>query len=251
MSGTTSMAARAETLLIRLNQLQVQKDDQAARNVIETLRSRASISRKNLHEIVAVKPELRKLEVNVPSLPAAKKKETATARTALRTTATSIVGVALSDLASRVKGDSVDKALRVAEGLSKTLLSDLNKSVDGERQRILPSDIADPIVAYPGASHVLVVRLQHMQERLREPVVEVATSDLPRRVSELRDLVDSWLKDRPLLEQSLEQHDDELQAFLRRASSEEGVRWTMVTSKVRSWLDEGENASGIRMHLSS
>ena len=61
------------------------------------------------------------------------------------------------------------------------VLAGLNRSVERWRQEILPAGIGDRIVAYPGTSDHLAVRLGNIQRRLQQRVENLAAGQLTQR----------------------------------------------------------------------
>ena len=170
MPATESLAMRAEALLNRLAQVQAQRADDEAHAEVVKARARASRSREVLDDVQRVIPVLEKDGVAPPAVSEAMRAEAVKARTALRSTATSIVGAQVGEIASRVRSQSVNSALEVAEKLARFLVADLNRSVEKKRLEILPDEINQRIVTYPGASDLLAVRLTNIQTRLLRKV---------------------------------------------------------------------------------
>jgi hypothetical protein len=251
MSATVSFVSRAEALLNRLAQVQAQREDQAARTVVETAQTRASRSRRALDDVLRGSPRLVNRGVTLPVVSAGTRAEVAKARTALRTTATSIVGAQVGEIASRIGTQSADHALEVGERVAKSLVADLNRSVDKKRVELLPGGIDQRIVSYPGNSDVLVVKLQAIQRRLQSKVESLSIGELEGRLDEIMRDAASWVQERPLLDKHLEGQHPEIREFLRRAASDEGSPWHLVTSEVLTWLSDPENAASLRIVLRS
>ena len=171
MAATETLAARAEAMLNRLAQAQAEAASQQARTEIEAARARASRIAADLCAARDAAPVLAECGVAVDlAVPGALLQEAARARTALRTAATSMVGAQPDEVASRVGSQSVDAALATAEQLARSMLAGLNRSVERRRQELLPAGIGERIVAYPGTSDALVVRLGNIQRRLQQKV---------------------------------------------------------------------------------
>ena len=198
MPASLSLAARAEALLNRLAQVEAQEADQQARLEIERARVRASNSREGLENALSVIPVLAESGVH-PVIPASPAIDLAGARRALRATATSVVGAPVGEIASRVRSNSVNTALENADRFTRNLVSALNRSVEKKRQEILPPEIDRPIIAYPGASDALAVRLRRLQTLLQRKVDGLSPSDLAKRLQELVSAAESWTTDRPRL----------------------------------------------------
>lgn len=251
MPAAASLAARAEALLNRLAQAQAQQEDQAARSKIESARSRASKSRQTLEDVQRVGPRFAEHGLGLPSVPEVTRTEVARARTALRSTATSIVGVQVSEMASRVHNQSVNRALEVADKLAKTLVTGLNKSVEKKRLDLLPDDLDQRIVTYPRGSHLLAVQLTRVQTQLKTKVEGLEIADLAKRLDDIVANVAWWAENRPRLETSIEGEHQEVKEFLRQAATEEGAAWDLVTAIVQEWLADPENAASIKIVLRS
>ncbi len=249
MPVTESLAARAATLLNRLAQVEAQAADQQVRTEIETARKRASTSRAALGDALRVIPVLETLGAVPPSVPERIRPDVAKARTALRSAASSVTGAPVSEIASRIHARSVNDALQTADDLARSLLADLNKSVDRKRLAILPSGIDQAIVVYPGASHALAVGLQLIQSRLRKRVSDLSADELEQRLQGLISDAAQWAEKRPQLESSLVGQHPEVQAFLRAAATEAGAPWSLITLVVQAWLADPENTADLKVVL--
>lgn len=251
MPATESLAARAETLLNRLAQVEAQEADQQARMDVERARARASRSRVALEDSLGLIPVLAEHGVTLSRGPGTGVPDLVKAKAALRSTATAIVGAPVSDVASRTRSPSVNSALETAEKLAKSLLADLNRSVDRMRQKILPEGIEQAIVVYPGASDALAVKLRRIQSRLQLKVDGLSASLLEQRFREMIADAASWAADRPRLDSSLEGQHPEVREFLRQAVTEKGAPWHLITPEVRTWLSDSENTVNLSVVLRS
>lgn len=252
MAPTESLASRAEAVLNRLGQAKADEATQQARTEMETARTRASGIVADLCTTRDSLPELAQCGVDVGlTTPGSLLQEVARARTALRATATSMVGAQPDEVASRARSQSVDSALVTAERLAKSVLAALNRSVERWRQANLPADIDDRIVAYPGTSDLLVVRLRHIQNRLQQKVENLGAGELTQRAQQIRSDSVAWAQDKPKLDTSLQGRHPDVQKFLRQAATEEGACWALITPPVEQWLEDPENTASLRVVLRS
>jgi hypothetical protein len=252
MAATESLAARAEAMLIRLTQAQAQAASQQARTEIETARARASRVAADLSAAKDAIPVLEECGVVVaPAVPAAILQEAPRARTALRSAATSMVGAQLDEIASRVGSPSVDTALSTAEKLARSVLLGLNRSVERRRQQLLPVGIDDRIVAYPGTSEALVIRLRNNQNRLQRKVENLTAEQLAQRAQEIMADAAAWTQERPKVETGLKGRHPDVEEFLRQAATEGGAAWQVITPVVANWLKDPENSVNLRVVLRS
>ncbi|MEV4288474.1 hypothetical protein AB0K40_23430 [Nonomuraea bangladeshensis] len=251
MPPPESLASRAETLLNRLAQVEAQEADQQARVEIEKARVRASRTREDLDSTLRVIPLLAEHGLSQPAVRTAAAAELAKARTALRTAATTIVGAPIGDVASRIRSQSVNNALDTAGKFARSLLADLNRSVDAKRMEIRPDGVEQPIVAYPGASDALAARLRWIQSLFARKVENLSPDDLVKRLQDIVNGAASWTSDRPKLDQSLERQHPEVSEFLRQAASEHGAPWRLITPAVHTWLSDPENTVNLRIVLRS
>ncbi|MGC4957778.1 hypothetical protein ACLQ2P_31655 [Actinomadura citrea] len=251
MSTLQSFAVRAEVLLNRLAQVEAQEADQQANAEIERTRQRVKRTREALGEALHVIPVLAESGITPPAIPNGTAANLAKARTALRSAATAIVGAPVGDIATRLRSQSVNTALETADKLARSLVADLNRSVDRKRLQLQPEGIEQPIVVYPGASDALAVRLNGIQSRLQQKVDGLNPSQLEQRLESLVRDAASWIADRPALERSLEGQHPEVQEFLRLAATEQGASWRLVTPTVQGWLQDPENTVNLRVVLRS
>lgn len=252
MAATESLAARAEAMLNRLAQAKAEAASQQARTEIETARARASRIAADLCAARDAGPDLAKPGVAVDlATPGSLLQEVQRARTALRTAATSMVGAQPDEVASRVRSQSVDTALAVADRLSRAVLVGLNRSVERWREQVLPAGIGERIVAYPGASDALVVRLGNIQRRLQQKVENLPADQLVQRAQQISRDAAAWAQERPRLDAGLEGRHPDVQEFLRQAATDEGASWHLMTEAVAEWLDDPENTTSLRVVLRS
>lgn len=248
-SLSPSLTARAEVLLNRLAQVEAQEADRQARLEIERARLRANSSRKALENALVVIPVLTESGVTPPVISDSIASDLATARRALRTTATNVVGAPVGEIASRIRSQSVNSALETTDKFTRYLVSALNRSVEKKRQQVLPPAIDQPIIAYPGASEALAVKLRRLQTLLQRKVDGLSPEDLAQRLQEIVTATASWTADRPLLEHGLDRQHPEVQEFLRQAATEEGAPWPLITPVVQAWLADLENTANLRVVL--
>jgi hypothetical protein len=246
MPESPSLAARAEALLNRLAQVEAQETDRQARLEIERARLRAGRSREALKDALGVIPVLAQSGV-APVIPPAI--DLAGARRALRATATSLVGAPVSEIASRIRSNSVNNALETAEKFSRSLESALNRSVEKRRQEILPPKVDQPVIAYPGASEVVAARLRRLQTLLQRKVEGLPPRELAQRLRDIVSAAASWTTDQPRLEEGLDGQHPEVKEFLRQAATEGGAPWSLITSVVQAWLADPENTANLRVVL--
>lgn len=252
MAATESLSARAEAMLNRLAQAQAEAASQQARTEIETARARASRVTDDLSAAKAAIPVLDECGFAVgPTVPVTTLQEAARARTALRTAATSMVGAQADEVASRVGTQSVDSALVTAEKLARSVLTGLNRSVERRRQELLPVWIDERIVAYPGTSDALAVRLRRIQSRLQRNVENLTAGQLTQRAQEIMGDVAAWVEEWPRLEAGLRGRHPDVEEFLRQAGTEQGAPWHLVTPAVATWLEDPENTANLWVVLRS
>jgi len=252
MGAPESLAARAEAMLNRLAQAQADAASQQARTEIETARARASRVAADLCAAKDAVPVLDECGVAVsPAVPGTMLQEAARARTALRTAATSMVGAQPDEVASRVGSHSVDTALATADKVARLVLVGLNRSVERRRQELLPAGIGERIVAYPGTSDALVVRLGIIQNRLQRKVENLTAEQLTQRAQEINHDAAAWAAERPRLDTGLEGRHPEVREFLRQAGTEQGASWRLITPTVAAWLEDPENTASLRVVLRS
>jgi len=232
----------------RLAQVEAQETDLQARLEIEKARIRASSSREALEDALGVIPVLMESDVN-PVIPTSPAIDLPGARRALRTTATSVVGVPVGEIASRVRSQSVNSALEAADKFTRNLVSALNRSVEKKRQEVLPPGINQPIIAYTVASEALALKLRKLQTVLQRKVENLPPGDLAQRLNEIISATASWTADRPRLDEGLDRQHPEVQEFLRQAATEEGAPWSLLTPVVQAWLAEPQNSANLRIVL--
>jgi hypothetical protein len=249
MPATESLAARAETMLNRLAQLQAQEADLHARTEVEKTRVRASRSREVLSEELRVIPILAEHGVASPVVPDSILPELTKARRSLRSTANAIVGSQVSEIASRIRSPAANAALDSAEKLVRLLLVGLNRGVEQKRQDIQPDGIDQPIVIYPGASDALAVRLKRIQFRLQQKVDGLSPDELEQRFTDIISDVESWAEDRPKLDATLERQNPQVKEFLRQAATDDGAPWSLITPVVQTWLSDPENTVNLKVVL--
>jgi hypothetical protein len=252
MAATESLAARAEAMLNRLAEAQAEAASWQARTQMEVARARASGITDGLRAARDAVPVLEECGVGVGRvMPGTMLQDVVRARTALRAAATSMVGGQPDEIASRIGSQSVDTALGVADKLNKMVLSGLNRSVERWRQEILPAGIGDRIVAYPGTSDHLAVRLENIQRRLQQRVENLAPGQLTQRAHEIMRDAAAWVQERPRLDTSLEDRNPDVREFLLQAATEEGASWDLITPAVADWLEDPENTVKLRVVLRS
>jgi hypothetical protein len=162
-----------------------------------------------------------------------------------------MVGADADEVASRVGTQSVNTALATAEKLARLVLAALNRSVERRRQELLPVGIGERIVAYPGTSDALLVRLSNVQYRMQRTVQNLTAEQLTQRAQEINDDAATWATERPVLDTGLEGRHPEVREFLRQAATEQGASWRLITSAVAAWLDDPENTASLRVVLRS
>lgn len=252
MAATETLAARAEAMQIRLAEAQADAASRQALTEIEAARARASRAAADLYAAKNAIPVLYEFGVAAePAVQGALLQETARARTVLRTAATSMVGAQLDEVASRAAAHSVDTALTTAERLARSVLAGLNRSVERWRQESLPVRIGERIVAYPGTSDALVVRLCNIQRRLQQKVENLTAGQLAERAQQIKSDAAVWAQERPRLDTGLEGSHPEVQEFLRQAATDEGASWHLITPAVADWLKNSENTASLRVVLRS
>lgn len=252
MPTQSCLADRAENVLIKLSAAVAGQKNADAVTKIENARQRAKEGRAVLHSLLAALPDLESAGVAKPTLTAARSKEVAKARQTLKTTATSIVGKDIEEIASRVSTATIDGYLNLAENLHRSLLTEINRAVDRRRIELLPDRIAEPIVSFPGIPYSNILALRRIQMTLQTPVAGLlSTDDVLRRLKEIQAGVTEWNEKRPLLDQAAQAQPADVKRFMTAAASEEGASWDLVTDGVRDWLALEDHAASIRIHLRS
>jgi anaerobic glycerol-3-phosphate dehydrogenase len=247
-SGTPSLAGRAEALLNRLAQVEAQETDQQDRIEITRIQLRASNNRVALATALGVIPVLAQSGVNpVVGTPSAL--DLGAARRVLRATASNLVGSSAGEAASRVKRQSVNNALATAEKFSRNLESALNRSVEKRRQELLPAGIDRPVIAYPGASDALAVRLRGFQIVLLRKIDGFDPSELEQRLRKIVTAAESWSTERPRLDEALDGQHPEVKNFLTQAATDEGAPWSLITPAVSEWLANPDNTVDLKVVL--
>jgi hypothetical protein len=252
MGAPESLAVRAEAMLNSLAQAQAQAASQQARTEIVTAGARASKVATDLREALSAVPVLAEVGVAVHiAVPSAALQDVTRARTALRSSATSMVGAQADDVAGKLRSQSVDAALVAAEKLAKSVLAGLNRTVEQWRQELLPAGIDERIVAYPGTSEALAVKMRNIQSRLQRKVENLTAGQLTQRAQEINSDLNAWAAERPRLDTGLEGRHPDVQEFLRQAAAEQGASWDLITPVVASWLKDPENTVNLRVALRS
>jgi hypothetical protein len=252
MAAPESLASRAETMLNRLAQAKDEAASQQARTEIEAARARASRIAADLCAARDAVPDLAQCGVAVDlAVHDSLLQQVTRARTALRTAATLVVGAQPDEVVGRVTSHSVDAAMASAERLAKSVLAGLIRSVERWRQETLPAKIDERVLAYPGTSDALLVRLQSIQFRLQQKVENLTAEKLVRRAQQIKDDAATWAQERPRLDASLRDRHPEVQEFLRQAATDEGASWDLITRIVADWLSDPENNASLRVMLRS
>jgi hypothetical protein len=251
MSAPQTMVERAERCLLRLRQARAEQQDEALRNAVRTVSQRASDARQRLEAMAAILPDLRAVSMPPPTPPATLLLDSRKAKTDLRTAATAVLRDQGPRAAERLTTPTVHQALSTAERLSTQLVDDANRAIDRWRTANLPAGVGREVVAFPGVSDLLVVKLKRVRDRLLAKVSGVPAADLPRRLDDLRCWMTEWETLTAEYEATREREDPEIKEFLDRAASPEGVPWLSLTPAVRRWLDDADNADMVRIVLRS
>ena len=252
MSTQSSLADRAEKVLIKLSAAATDKKNVEAVRKIENARQRARAGREALQSLLVALPQLENAGVAKPKLTAAKGKDAAKARQTLKATATNIVGKDIDEIASRVSTPTIDGYLSLAESLHRGLLAEVNRAVDRRRMELLPERIGDPIVSIPGVPYSNILALKRVQAKLQEPIAGLESVDVVvRRLEEIQSATAEWNEKRPLLDQATQTQPAQVKNFIAAAATEDGAPWDLVTDEVRDWLAIEDHADSIRIHLRS
>jgi hypothetical protein len=243
------LAERADRLRTQLAQFLEEQEDADAWNRIRTASAHAKQGREALQSAIAALARLETAGVSRPSLPRARVESIGKSRRNLRATATNITGVETREMAKKVSTASVHDALRTAEDTARSLVTEMNRAVDKKRLELLPENITDRVIRYPGVQYSVIVGLERRQQLLQTPVSGVAASDLPKKIEDIREAVDYWKANRPLLDQAQRSQHADVKRFLDAAASEEGASWALITDVVRNWIASDENAESLRIHL--
>jgi hypothetical protein len=242
------LAERADRLRTKLAQSLEEQEDADAWNRIRTARAQAKQGREALQSAVAALARLEEAGVSRPSLPRARAESVVKSRRNLRATATNITGVETGEMAKKVSTASVHEALRAAEDTARWLVTEMNRAVDKKRLELLPENIADRVIRYPGVQHSVIVGLERRQQLLQTPVSGVAASDLPKKMEDIRESVAYWDANRPDLDKARDSEHPDIKRFMDAAGSEEGASWALITDVVRNWIASDENADSLRIH---
>jgi hypothetical protein len=243
------LAERADKLRVLLAQTREREEDADAWNRIKTARAQAKQGRDALQAAVAALARLETVGVSRPSPPRAKAESIVKSRRTLRATATNITGVETGDMAKKVSTASVNQAMGAAEDIARWLVAELNRAVERKRLELLPGNVTDRVIRYPGVEHSVIVGLERRQNLLQTTVSGVAASDLPKRMEDILEAVAYWHAKWPLLDQARQSQHPDVKRFLDAAASEEGASWELITDVVRNWIASEENADSLKIHL--
>ncbi|MBW4717520.1 hypothetical protein [Saccharothrix obliqua] len=243
-----SLNTRAEKLLNRLVQVREHEQVAGARDAIEQVKARVRQRREALLEIAQAVPELRERGVAVPAAAEPAAGALSKAKSTLRSAASAVVGNDLAAIVERIKAESLDKALVVADKIAKTSVVKLNTAVDERRRQLLPEGLDRKVTPYPGVSESLVFRLEQAQSTLKATVDGVRAADLAKRLDKIVVAVETWERDRPELERALEDNHPEIKVFLREAAGD-GAPWHLITPRVREWLGDPQNTASLKVVL--
>ncbi len=159
----------------------------------------------------------------------------------LRRTATQAAD-ASQDLTERLRGGSVQDALKAAETTAKLLEQALIRTAETERVRLMPDDLDRPIATMPGK--------ESLQARIRKIHTSLSRSftgpveEIPAVVDRWRQYAAEWEGVRDEVGRLLAKLPPEIKAFVEAAASEGGAPWSMVTAAVREWLDGDGHGDG-------
>lgn len=243
-----SLSTRAERILNRMAQVQAHEQDTGARNAVEQMKVRLRQQREALEDLAKAELGLRERGVKILPVAESVTRDVAKAKSALRTTADGLVGCSTKEIVERVRAQSVDHAVGLAERLAKAKTKSLNEAVDRRREQLLPSNIDGKIIHYPGVSDALVARLTRVQRLLTTVVEQKPVDDLAEHLDNIVSAVETWEQDRPLLENELEKNHPEIKAFLREAAGD-GAPWHLITPRVREWLADPNNTADLKVVL--
>jgi hypothetical protein len=238
-SSPISLQTRAATALLRLAALDQKHQNDAETSAIENASSRAETILGSLNDAVAATGELVALKIPPIPLDKRKRKDAADSRRALRTAAAAFLDPD-TPLTNRLNGDSVQGALKQAQEVAKAVEKNLNATVDAERLRLGPPDIAKPVPDVPNKFSVYR-KVKEAQRVLETPVENRAVSDLVAVLRQLRESAGVWSQLRPELDAAIAELPSEVRRFVEAASCEDGVAWVALTPAVRNWLDEGDH----------
>ncbi|MGW5054358.1 hypothetical protein [Actinokineospora sp. NPDC004072] len=247
MPTARSLNARADALRNRLAQLAEQQADAQVRSDVERSKMRARTAREALIAAVGVKQALLDRGISLAPLPEAEVSKVAAAKRNLRTVATGVVGQNSKDISRRISSKPADEALSTAESTAARISRQLAAAVDQKRVELLPEGIEATIASYPGVSESLVVGLKSVQRRLTRKVVPNEIASLPAQYDEILADVERWRRDHPRLAEELANHHPEIREFIRRAASEAGAPWDLITPRVQQWLANPENSSSLKV----
>lgn len=243
------LAERANMLRTLLAQTREREQDADAWNRIQTAREQAKQGREALLSAIAALARLEAAGVSRPNLPRAKAESIVKSRRTLRGTATNITGVETGDMAKKVSTASVNQALGTAEDTARWLVTEMNRAVDRKRLELLPRNITDRVIRYPGVEYSVIVGLEWRQKLLQATVSGVAASDLPKRMEDILEAVKYWDAKWPLLDQVRRAQHPDVERFLDAAASDEGASWVLITDVVRDWIASEENADSLKITL--
>jgi hypothetical protein len=243
------LAERADKLRVLLAQTREREEDADAWNRIKTARAQAKQGREALQAAVAALTGLEAVGVSRPGPPRAKAESIVKSRRTLRATATNITGVETGDMAKKVSTASVNHALGTAEDIARWLVAELNRAVERKRLELLPGNVTDRVIRYPGVEYSVIVGLEWRQKLLQTTVSGVAAGELPKRMEDILEAVAYWRAKWPLLDQARQSQHSDVKRFLDAAASEEGASWALITDVVRSWIASDENADSLKIHL--
>lgn len=245
-----TMAARAESLMLKHAQIAEGEKGAADWAIMEASRKRAEQAFEALIEVRDANERLSVFGVNSAELTELWRKRAQKARADLRRAASDLVGKDVSEMAKRIGGKSVDEALSTSSDLAKFLSSALAKSAEQERLKRLPSDLDRPLAGLTAVPGSTLVRLDRVKRSLETSLSGLPASELPERFETMLKNLEWWHEIGPELDAAVADQHPDVRGFLEAAISEEGAKWSAVSSVVLDWLDDEENASSIRIFYS-
>lgn len=241
----SSLQDRATAALLRLAALDQKEQSDAETSAIENARSRAETALSLLTESVSSSAALTEMSVELVGLDPRRRKDAGDSRRALRTAAAAFLDPD-TPLTNRLTGQSVQGALKQADGVARALVGTLNASVDAERVRLRPPDIGEPIPDVPNKFAVFR-RVKEAKERLETSVENRAPSELTTVVRQLRESAAVWSQLRPELQAAIADLPPQVRRFVEAASTDDGVPWARITAEVRAWLDQDDHGETYRV----
>jgi phosphoenolpyruvate carboxylase len=237
-----SLAARAEQQLLNLAAAADSRKKANELQAIKTACTRAEELAVRLRAVREATSALASLGIE-PVLTA--HPDAAKARRNLRTLATAAVDPGV-DVVERLRAGSVHEALKVAELTARNAENVLTEAADKERRRLRPADLDALATTVPGRESVALA-IKRIRSAFEELPRTTPASVLPTKVEMWRAQAAEWERLKTVIDEVVAQMDPQIQAFVNAAATVQGAPWSMITAKVRAWLDTDGNDDEYRV----